>query len=192
MTTSRVRLTIALLLGLLIAGSAGTGANASSQGLTGVQANWRDLEPWTRYLEPTKQNELGLGLQPSGTLLAFLGRLSAASPRVPPREIRVQIAIGPLLNPNLVRRSTLTLLVDADTDTRTSFDLSSRLVVDDSTPGGNLQNGITTMSADDFARLARARTITGNVFGFDVTFTRDQIAAIKAFAGKLQIPSPGA
>ena len=186
--TRLVRFAASLALAAVLAG---TSAGAS-QGLTGVQANWRDLETWTHILEATKENELGLGLQPSGTLVAFLGRLSIASPRVPPREIRVQIAVSPAANPNLVRRSTLTFLVDSGTDTRTTLDLSSRLIVDDSTPGGNLQNGIATMAASDFVRLAHAKTVSGNVFGFDVTFTRDQIAAMRAFAAKVHLVSAGA
>jgi hypothetical protein len=106
-----------------------------------------------------------------------------------PRQIRVQIAANALANPNLVRRSVLTFVADATTDERASFDLSGSLVVDDSTPGGNLQNGIATMSAGDLTRIAQAKTLTGNVFGFDVVFTRDQIAALKAFAVKLNLVS---
>ena len=188
MIIARVRRAAAVLLVIAIAGS---GLAAAPQGLTGVQGNWRDLETWTHDLGPGRQTELGLGLQPSGTLVAFLGRLSAAAPRTPPREIRVQIAISPLSNPNLVRRPSLTFLVDADLDSRATFDLSSQVIVDDSTPGGNLQNGIATMSADDFARIARAKTITGNVFGFEVTFTREHIAAVKAFAARLNLVSAG-
>ena len=160
-----------------------------AQNLAGVQANWGDMETWTHYFEDTKQNEYGLGLQPSGSLIAFLARVPVASPRTAPRQIRVQIATNALANPNLVRRSTLTFIADAATDERASFDLSGSLVVDDSTPGGNLQNGIGTMSAGDFVRIAQSTTLTGNIFGFDVVFTRAQIAALKAFATKLNLIS---
>jgi len=165
----------------------GAALQAASQGLTGVQANWRDLETWSHYLEETKQTELGLGLQPSGSLIAFLARVSLSSPRTPPREVRVQIATNALASPNLVRRATLTFLADAGTDERAAFDLSPRLTVDDSTPGGNLQNGVATVSAGDFARLAESKTLVANIFGFDVVFTRAQLAAMKAFAVKLNL-----
>jgi hypothetical protein len=161
----------------------------ASQNLAGVQASWHDLDTWTHVIADTKQNEYGLGLQPSGSLVAFLARVPSAAPRTAPRQIRVQIATNALANPNLVRRSVLTFLADAETVDRVSFDLSGSLVVDDSTPGGNLQNGIATMNAGDFARIARAETLSGNVFGFDVVFTRDQIAAMKAFAVKLNLMS---
>ena len=171
---------------------AGVGRTAA-QGLTGVQANWHDLETWSHYLEDTKQSELGLGLQPGGPagsmLIAFLGRLSTRTPQAAASEVRIQVAANALSNPNLIRRATLTFLADAATDDRTPFDLSSRLIVDDPTPGGNVQNGIATMSPADFVRLGQSKTLTGNIFGFDVVFAREQIVAMKMFADTLHLTS---
>jgi hypothetical protein len=181
-----IRLRLCLITAVVIAllGS----STPRAQGLTGLQANWSDLEVWARALDNgSGETEFGLGLQPSGSLIAFLARMSAREPRRPPRDIRVQIATSPLANPNLVRRATLTLLADANTEDRASFDLSASLVVDDSTPGGNLQNGIATMSAGDFVRIAQAKTLRGDIFGFDVVFTRAQIEAMKAFAARLNL-----
>lgn len=182
----------AVIAVLVLAGSWSAGARLDArQGLTGVQANWGDLETWSHYIEDARQNELGLGLQPAGPdgrmLIAFLGRLAVRNPR-PPAEVRVQVAASALGNPNLVRRATLTFLADGATDRRQTFDLSSRLIVDDPTPGGNLQNGVATMPAADFIRLAEAETLSANIFGFAVNFTSAELAAMREFAESLHLP----
>jgi hypothetical protein len=142
-------------------------------------------------MEASRETELGLGLQvtgPDGTVpVAFLGRLSVRDPKVPPREVQVQGAVGYLGNPNVVRKGMLTFLADAKTDRRTGIDLNGRLVVDDQAPGGINQNGLATMRAAEFVRLAQAETLAGKGFGFEVFFRPDQIRALRAFAARLHL-----
>jgi hypothetical protein len=158
----------------------------AGQDVAGLQSNWTDLETWSHVSSDGRETELGLGLQPAGGVgIAFLARVSLRTPKTAPSVIRVQIGAGPRANPNMVRRATLVFIADAGTKDRFMADLSPMLAVDDVTPGGNLQNGIASMPVADFARLARASALTANAFGFDLTFSSDQIRAMKGFAAKL-------
>jgi hypothetical protein len=181
---------VLLVAWLVWAAVAGAGAEPR-QIWAGLQANWTDGQTWSTYLEASRETELGLGLQltgPSGTVpIAFLGRLSVRDPRVPPREIQVQAAVGYLGNPNVIRTSLLTLLADAKTNRRLALDLTARLVVDDQAPGGIIQNGLATIRSAELARLAEAETLSGNVLGFEVFFRPDQIRALRAFAERLHL-----
>jgi hypothetical protein len=174
-----------VLLGVL-----GVGA-AADQRLAMMRAEWGDLETWTHYIQDSRQNELGLGLQaagPTGTsFVAFTGRLSIRNPTEPPREIGVQIAAGKLSNPNVVRRPSLVFLVNAGETDAFRLDLSERLNVDDPTPGGSAENGVAMMRAADFVRLSSATTLTADVLGFEAEWRDDQIRAMRDFAERLHL-----
>jgi hypothetical protein len=159
-----------------------------AQGLAGLQANWKDLETWSHAMPDAGETELGLGLQPpgsSGVLMAFLGTRDLRNPRKAPATVRVQVATSPVASSTLVRRPTLVFIADPGTERRVALDLTPLLTVDDPTPGGNIQNGVASMPAADFVRLANARAVAASVFGFDVTLRADQIEAMHAFAARL-------
>lgn len=161
---------------------------ARPQGLTGVQANWKDLDTWSHLLDASRENELGLGLQPDGgALIAFLGRLSIRDPRTPPSEVRAQVAIGYLANPNMIRTPTLTFLADAGTPRRFALDVSGSLITDDASPGGIIQNAMGTLRSADFLRLSRAETLGATILGFDVVFRPEQLRAMRAFADRIYL-----
>ena len=161
---------------------------AGRQGLVGVQANWRDLETWSRLIEPSRENELGLGLQPQGAaMIAFLGRLSISSPRQAPRELRVHVAPALRANPTVLRAKTLTFVADAGTDNQTKIDASVGLVADDPTPGGIIENAMGPLRTADFVRLTKSTTLQANILGFDVVFRPDQIRAMQTFAQRLYL-----
>jgi len=164
----------------------------ADQGLVGVQANWRDLETWSHLVEGSRENELGLGLQPEGgAVVAFLGRLSIANPRTPPSALRVQLAAAYNSNPNVMRVRSLTFLAgfEGSKEGPLKLDLSAKVLTDDVSPGGIINNGMGTIRAADFVRLSEAKTLTGNVLGFDVVFRPDQIRAMHALAERLYLVS---
>ena len=178
---------LSLVVGGVWLAALGTGA-ASPQGLSGVQANWKDLETWSRVIDSSKENELGLGLQPTGgAVVAFLGRLSHKDPTRAPAEVRVHAAVAYMANPNLLRTRTLVFLADNSTPRRVRLDASGPLVTDDISPGGVINNTIGPIPVADFLRLTRAETLTANVLGFDVVFRPDQIRAMKAFGERLHL-----
>lgn len=162
----------------------------AAQQLMGLRAEWGDLQTWTTEIGNTREQEVGLGLHLSGssggTLLAFIARVDTRRPNEPPTEIVAQVAIASLTNPNTVRQPTLAFVIDPGGEA-SSLDLTGRLVVDDSTPGGSVQNGVAVFPAEDFISLASAEVIEGEVLGFDAELRPDQIRAIRDFAERLHL-----
>ncbi|MCC7010772.1 MAG: hypothetical protein IT184_18315 [Acidobacteria bacterium] len=174
-------------VGLLLAGAATTAANGA-QVLAGVQANWKDLETWSRPDPSARQSELGLGLHPiGGAVVAFLGRLSLTDPNRPAADVRVHVAPAYMANPNVLRRATLVFTADLGSDRPAIVDVSASLITDDVSAGGIIQNAIGTMRAADFLRLARAERLVANVLGFDVAFRPEQIRAMRELAARLHL-----
>jgi hypothetical protein len=177
----------------IVPAPAATG-RAPGQVVVGLQGNWKDLETWTHFLEASRENELGLGLQPSGDggtmLIAFTGRLSTRSPQIPPREIAVQIVAPQRANPNLLRSPTLRFVLEDAAAKRTTLDFSRRLLVDNLAAGAPIEQGVARISAGEYRSLAGAAALEANLVGFDVGFRPDQLEAMRARGSRLHLPSP--
>lgn len=187
----RLVVVLAAVVTLLASGSSA----APRQLVAGLQANWKDLETWSNLVESSSVNELGLGLQPTGgAVIAFLGRLSVRDPLVAPTTMDVQLAVGYMSNPNRVRVRMLTFVADSGTKDANVLDLSEGLRADDNVPGGNIRNAIGQMRAMDFVRLASSKTLTGNILGFEVVYTAEQLKAMRVLATRLhlRVPAPAA
>lgn len=167
---------------------------APGQGLAGLRANWGDLETWARAADGGRETEMGLGLQVSGpngtSFIAFIGRVDPRASARGPATLSVQVAPASSANPNVVRRASLVLTADERGQKSESFDLSGSMTVDDPSPGGTANNGVARLRADDFLRLARAKTVGGNVFGFDFEMRTDQVRALQALADRLHLVQP--
>jgi hypothetical protein len=156
-----------------------------------LRANWQDLETWSHYLDSSRQDELGLGLQLTGSggtaLVAFLGRLDVRAPRQPPRQLTVQAGMGERANPNFVRTPVLTFVLDSALDTRAVIDLTPGVRVDNPAPGARFDNALAPLRPADLVRMTEARTIDANVFGVRVSFRPDQIQALAAFSERVHL-----
>jgi hypothetical protein len=165
-----------------------------AQNLRPTRSEWRDLETWGRYIEASRETEQGLGLMvngPQGALgIAFTGRLSVRDATAPAPEVTMQISAGPASNPGVMRRLTAVLRVDEKLDRPMEIDLSPRLVVDDPTPAAIFANAVGTLRPAEFARLCNAETLTGEAFGFELSFRPDHIAAIRELGERLHIVQP--
>jgi hypothetical protein len=187
------RIGVSLIAAATLVAAAGwpAGGVIAAQQLAQLRAEWGDLETWSRYLEGTRESELGLGLQVSGpsglTFVAFLGRLDVRNPTVPPREITVQVGAGRLANPNLIRRPVLIFVADDRTTRRVEYDLTGRLNVDEPAPGAAVENGIASMRAAEFVRLTEAESLQMNMFGFEAVFRPDHLRAMNDLARKLRL-----
>jgi len=180
-----------LVLAAALASLPNVYAVARAQSATGYRASWGDLETWSRLIESSRENEVGVGLQAAGPggvmFVAFTARIDTREPNVPPREVVVQVATPPRTNPNAIHTPTLSFTVDEKTDKRAVIDLTSRLTVDNPAPGSELKDGTARMRLPDFTRILNAETVKANVFGLDVTLRPDQIRAIRAFAERLRL-----
>lgn len=173
------RLSLMLIAALVLTPVAG---RLTAQGAPNLRAEWRDLQRWNNKL-PSGETEIGLGLQPSGAtgkmLIAFTERRSRSSDR--PSDISVQIGAAEMASPNLQRTPSLRFLLDERKAKPMTIDLSSRLTVDDLTPGAVIKNGIATMTRAELAELAKAETIRAMILGTDVVINSAQLKAIQQF-----------
>lgn len=177
---------VAALLGVTM----GVTLGIRAQSVTGVVPNWRDLETWTRAITSTKEVEHGLGLHLSGTggtmLVSFAGRMEIRTP-VPPTSLSVVMAPPLMGNPNIVRVPSLVFIVDDGTEARAVIDATGSVRVDDAAPGAIVRSASGRVTASDFARLAKAKTIKAMVFGSEGLVRIDQIKAMQALAEKLKL-----
>lgn len=162
----------------------------SAQALVGLRSEWGDLSTWTRA-QGNSEVEHGLGLHTNGpagqTMMAFMAVLATRDPNVPPKELTVQVSTGRMTNPNLVRTARLVIVADEGAANARTVDLTSRLIVDNPSPGAIITDAVGRIAGADVARLATAKTIKGNILGFDFTLRADQVAAIKAFAVRVKL-----
>jgi hypothetical protein len=163
-------------------------ASLAGQGVPGMRATWGDLQTWARPVEGTTNITHGLGLQVSGgggtMFLAFEGDVALRQPQ-PVRSVGVMAAAPFTSNPNLLRPAVLSLLVTNIKKERKTFDLSSRMTVDNPAPGAMVSNGVLTMRADEFVEVMSAETVTGNIFGVDIALRPDQVKAVRALGERL-------
>lgn len=167
------------------------GCTTHAQGTPRLRAAWADLETWSRRLDASQENEIGVGFQLEGergtVLLAVTSRTAGQQPDQPPDELTLQAAISDRASPNVVPRPALSLLVDDGAGRHETIDLTPKLAVDNPVPGARIRNGLATISAAEFLKLAGARTLSANVFGFVVGFRTDQVAALSAFATRVHL-----
>lgn len=173
---------ITIALGVLVLGSS-VGARQIS---AGVLANGKDLDTWTNYFDDSRQTEKGLGLVLGGkggqVRLTFSARLDGKFPTKPPAAVRVESSADPMTNPNTQRTPAFRFLVDAKSKKPWSVDLSEHMTVDNPAPGAMINDQIAMMKADEFSKLAEAKTIHANLFMVDVEFRNDQLRALQDFA----------
>jgi hypothetical protein len=166
-------------------------ANVHAQLVAGLRANWADLETWTHPDDGARQDEVGLGLQPSGPagvmFVAFTARLSRRERKQPPGAVAVQVGTPIMANPSIVRTSTLTFTIENAAGGHRVMNLGPRLRVDSSPDGAPIDNGIAELTPAEYQRLAGARTLAANVLGFDVTFRPDQLRAMRTFAARVRL-----
>jgi hypothetical protein len=186
-----------LAVALLMLSVATIGPAVTTRAATGPQAvgnlyaNWSDGETWSRYLEATSETEVGLGLQPTGKagtmMLAFSARWTGRDAKGPPREIFVQIASPPVVNPLVLRTPTLIFVVSPRSKDQAVLDVSSRLSVDKPGAGQTVSNGLGKIDAKELARIAQATSLEGTVLGLEVVYTPAQRRAIRDFAQKISV-----
>ena len=154
-----------------------------------LYAEWKDGETWSRYIEDTRETEVGLGLHPKGPggtmLLAFFARWEGRSARGVPKEIFAQAAIPPLLNPTVLRTASLSFITNPGKKEQAVIDISGRLLVNDNSPGGIVSSGLGRIEVKEMAAVANATALNASIFNIEVQFTPAQMKALRTFGQKL-------
>ena len=93
-----------------------------------------------------------------------------------------------MTNPNLVRTSRLSLIADEGAPNARTIDLSSRLVVDNPSPGAIITDGVGSDRGPRFRPTGEPRSRSRATSSDSTSRLRaDQVAAIKAFALKVKL-----
>jgi hypothetical protein len=116
---------------------------------------------------------------------AFTALLAGRNPKPSATEITVAVAMGPLFNSTVIRNPTLTFTLDEGKPKWTVLDLSPRFIGNELAPTTRLTSGIAKITADEFLQILRAREIRANALGANVTFSKAQHDALRAFARKV-------
>jgi hypothetical protein len=165
------------------------GLSAAAPQILPVRHVWKDLETWTRYNETTRTTEVGLGLQPGGptgaVAMAFTANFPGRTPAPPATEVTALVSMGYLASPNVIRNAVLTFLLDEGLSKWTALDLSPRFVGDELPPTTNLRSGLARMTPEEYQRVTRARAVKVNVMGTEVTLSRAQLDAMRAYARRV-------
>ena len=89
----------------------------------GFHGAWRDREIRSTYVEDTDETEVLLTLLPVDPhagepriTLIFQARYAGGRPVVPPGQIELRVTVGPLVDPNVMRRPALNLSLDEGSD----------------------------------------------------------------------------
>ena len=154
-----------------------------------LYAEWKDGETWSRAIDATREYETGVGLHPSGKggtmLLAFFARWDGRAARGAPKEVFVQAAIPPLLNPTVLRTASLSFVANPGKKEMAVIDLTGKLLVNDNSPGGIVTSGLGRLEPKEMAIITQATALRASIFNIEVDFTPAQLKAIKTFGQKL-------
>ena len=166
-----------------------TGAlSATGQQGWEIRPSWKNLENWTRQNGAKNETEIGLGLHmdhPAGVSLAFTVRRPVKDPKPAADEVFVTVVMGPNFLATEFPDPLLIFLLDEGKPKWTAIDLSPQFIKNQVPPTKDLKSGISRMGAEDFRRLTRARALKAKVLSNDVTFTRAQLDAMRAFARRV-------
>ena len=160
---------------------------------------WRDREIRSNYVEDTDETEVLLTLLPVDPqagepliTLTFQARYAGGRPVVPPGQIEFRVAVGPLTDPNVMRRPVLNLVLDEDTDDSVELEfvgLIPRTAF--MAPGDRVDTIITLPLGIQFLELLNAETVTGQALGiFNFSLDQGQLAALRVFVNQILSTRP--
>ena len=161
----------------------------------GFHGAWRDREIRSTYVEDTDETEVLLTLLPVDPqagepriTLTFQARYAGGRPVVPPGQIQLRVTVGPLVDPNVMRRPVLNLVLDEDSDDRVELEFVGLIPTTAfMAPGDRVDTILITLPLGmQFLELLNAETVTGQALGiFNFSLDQGQLAALRAFANQI-------
>ena len=92
------------------------------------------------------------------------------------------------VNPTFIRRLTMLFVLDPDSDRARVLDLTERMVIPPRGAGSAIDNGRAVISLVEFIQLLRAKAVTAEIFGLPLTFTAEQLEALRKFGDRVLAP----
>ena len=180
-----------LLLTLLIS-MAGTPAAARGQDPSALLATWKDGEIRESFDGAARITQIAVAVMPAGEHGSLTVIVSAHWPgRVrlkPIDEFEIRANVGLHVNPNLIRQTTMLFVMDPDSDRTRVLDLNDRLQTPPTGAGSAIDTGRATISVTELIQLLRARQLNAEIFAMPLTFTPEQLEALRKFGDRVLAP----
>jgi hypothetical protein len=178
----------ALLLATLVL------ALVEAQGGAALLATWKDGEIRESFDASTRVSQLALAVMPSGPHGSLTVILSARWPgrarTTPLTEFELRVDVGLGVNPTFIRQPTMLVMVDPASDRTRVIDLTERLRIPPMGAGSAIDTGTVMISLVELIQMMRARVLTAEIFALPLTFSTDQIEALRRFGDRALAP-PG-
>ena len=164
----------------------------SAQIPAGSLGGYQDLETWTREVGSVPDTEFGLGLQlkgPTGIVnTAFAAVILRRELRgTPPKFVSVTMSPSYATNPQKTLDLNLSFVLTGKDKKQTTIDASDRITAyppGPYAPGTKAIGANSTLTADEFIKIAQAQSLRATVVGVPVQFRPDQLKAVLALAQK--------
>jgi hypothetical protein len=159
----------------------------------GALATWKDGEIREAFDASTRISQIFVAVMPSGPhgslTLVFSARWPGRTRTTPLTEFEVRADVGLRVNPNFIRQPTLLFTLDPGTPGARVIDLTERLQLPPSGAGSAIDTGRAMMTLVELIQLMRARTAGAEVFALPMTFTPEQLEALRRFGDRVVAPA---
>jgi hypothetical protein len=171
---------------------AATALAARPQDTAALLATWKDGEIRESFDAAARISQLSVAVMPAGQHGSLTVVMSARWPgrtRLKPiDEFEIRADVGLHVNPNLIRQPTMLFVLDPDADRSRVLDLTERLRNPPTGAGSAIDTGKATISVVELIQLLRARSLAAEIFALPLTFTPEQLEALRRFGDRVLAP----
>ena len=165
---------------------------ARVQDPSALLATWKDGEIRESFDGAARITQIAVAVMPAGEHGSLTVIVSARWPgrtRLKPiDEFEIRANVGLHVNPNLIRQTTMLFVMDPDSDRTRVLDLNERLQTPPTGAGSAIDTGRATISVTELIQLLRARQLSAEIFAMPLTFTPEQLEALRKFGDRVLAP----
>lgn len=165
---------------------------ARDQDSAALLATFKDGEIRESFDGAARISHISVAVMPAGQHGSLTVVLSAHWPgrtRLKPiDEFEIRADVGLRVNPNLIRQPTMFFVLDPDSDRSRVLDLTARLQNPPTGAGSAIDTGRAMISVVELIQLLRAKSLTAEIFALPLTFTSEQLEALRKFGDRVLAP----
>ena len=178
---------IGLFLALAVAAGPARGQDSAA-----LLATWKDGEIRESFDGAARITQLSVAVMPTGQHGSLTVVMSARWPgrtRLKPvEEFEIRADVGLRVNPNLIRQPSMMFVLDPDSDRTRVLDLTERLRTPPTGAGSAIDTGRAMISVVELIQLLRAKSLAAEIFALPLTFTAEQLEALRKFGDRVLAP----
>jgi hypothetical protein len=167
-------------------------SSARGQDPSALLATWKDGEIRESFDSAARISQIAVAVMPQGQHGSLTVIVSARWPgrsRLKPiDQFEIRANVGMRVNPNLIRQPTMMFVMDPDSDRTRVLDLNDRLQTPPTGAGSAIDTGKAMISVTELIQLLRARTLNAEIFALPLTFTPEQLEALRKFGDRVLAP----